>query len=58
MAATFVGRQAGNAVSQRSLLWRYGSVVAHPFVEPFSRGVIAAEPCPRELWREIAPITQ
>jgi len=29
--------------------------VAQPFVEPCSRGVIAAEPCPRELGREIAP---
>jgi EmrB/QacA subfamily drug resistance transporter len=29
--------------------------VAQPFVEPCSRGIIAAEPCPRELGREIAP---
>ena len=29
--------------------------MAQPFVEPCSRGVIAAEPCPRELGREIAP---
>ena len=27
--------------------------MAQPFVEPCSRGVIAAEPCPRELGREI-----
>jgi EmrB/QacA subfamily drug resistance transporter len=31
------------------------SAMAQPFVEPCSRGVIAAEPCPRELEREIAP---
>ena len=29
--------------------------MAQPFVEPCSRGVIAAEPCPRELGREISP---
>ena len=29
--------------------------MALPFVEPCSRGVVAAEPCPRELGREIAP---
>lgn len=29
--------------------------MAQPFVEPCSRGVIAAEPCPRQLGREIAP---
>lgn len=29
--------------------------MAQPFVEPCNRGVIAAEPCPRELGREIAP---
>jgi EmrB/QacA subfamily drug resistance transporter len=29
--------------------------VAQPFVEPCSRGIIAAEPCPRELGRELAP---
>jgi EmrB/QacA subfamily drug resistance transporter len=29
--------------------------VAQPFAEPCSRGVIAAEPCPREQGREIAP---
>lgn len=29
--------------------------MAQPFVEPCSRGVIAAEPCPRELGGEIAP---
>jgi EmrB/QacA subfamily drug resistance transporter len=29
--------------------------MAQPLVEPCSRGVIAAEPCPRELGREIAP---
>ena len=29
--------------------------MAQPFVEPCSRGVAAAEPCPRELGREIAP---
>ena len=29
--------------------------MAQPFVEPCSRGIIAAEPCPRELGREIAP---
>jgi EmrB/QacA subfamily drug resistance transporter len=29
--------------------------MAQPFVEPCSRGLIAAEPCPRELGREIAP---
>lgn len=29
--------------------------MAQPFVEPCSRGVIAAEPCPRELGHEIPP---
>ena len=29
--------------------------MAQPFVEPCSRGLIAAQPCPRELGREIAP---
>jgi EmrB/QacA subfamily drug resistance transporter len=29
--------------------------MAQPFVEPCARGVIAAEPCPRLLGREIAP---
>jgi EmrB/QacA subfamily drug resistance transporter len=29
--------------------------MAQPFAEPCSRGVIAAEPCPRELGGEIAP---
>jgi EmrB/QacA subfamily drug resistance transporter len=29
--------------------------LAQPFVEPCSRGIIAAEPCPRELGREIEP---
>lgn len=29
--------------------------MAQPFAEPCSRGLIAAEPCPRELGREIAP---
>jgi EmrB/QacA subfamily drug resistance transporter len=29
--------------------------MAQPFVEPCSRGVIDAEPCPRELGREILP---
>ena len=29
--------------------------MAQPFLEPCNRGVIAAEPCPRELGREIAP---
>jgi len=29
--------------------------MAQPFLEPSSRGLIAAEPCPRELGREIAP---
>src|SRR5690242_290954 len=29
--------------------------MAQPFVEPCSRGIIAAEPCPRELGREISP---
>src|SRR5262245_50017135 len=29
--------------------------LAQPLVEPCSRGVIAAEPCPRELGREIPP---
>ena len=29
--------------------------MAQPFVEPCSSGVIAAEPCPRELGREIPP---
>ena len=29
--------------------------MAQPFVEPCSRGIIAAQPCPRELGREIAP---
>src|SRR6266513_4728643 len=26
--------------------------MAQPFVEPCSRGIVAAEPCPRELGRE------
>jgi EmrB/QacA subfamily drug resistance transporter len=29
--------------------------MAQPFVEPCSRGIIAAQPCPRELGREVAP---
>ena len=29
--------------------------MAQPFVEPCSRGVIDAQPCPRELCREISP---
>ena len=29
--------------------------MAQPFAEPCSRGIIIAEPCPRELGREIAP---
>ena len=29
--------------------------MAQPLVEPCSRGIIAAEPCPRELGREIPP---
>src|SRR5262245_66682213 len=29
--------------------------LAQPLVEPCSRGIIAAEPCPRELGREIPP---
>ena len=29
--------------------------MAQPFIEPCSRGVIEAEPCPRELGREIPP---
>src|SRR5499427_3291334 len=29
--------------------------MAQPFVEPCDRGIIAAEPCPRELGGEIAP---
>lgn len=29
--------------------------MAQPFAEPCSRGIIGAEPCPRELGREIAP---
>lgn len=29
--------------------------MAQPFIEPCSRGVIAAEPCPRELGREVPP---
>jgi EmrB/QacA subfamily drug resistance transporter len=29
--------------------------MAHPLVEPCSRGVVAAEACPRELGREIPP---
>jgi EmrB/QacA subfamily drug resistance transporter len=29
--------------------------MAQPFVEPCDRGIIAAEPCPRALRREIAP---
>jgi EmrB/QacA subfamily drug resistance transporter len=29
--------------------------MAQPFVEPCSRGIIEAEPCPRELGREISP---
>src|SRR5262245_66060839 len=32
-----------------------GETVAQPFVEPCSRGIIAAEPCPRELGRETSP---
>ena len=30
-------------------------VMAQPFVEPCSRGIIDAQPCPRELGREISP---
>jgi MFS family permease len=29
--------------------------MAQPFVEPCSTGIITAEPCPRELGREISP---
>jgi len=29
--------------------------MSQPFVEPCSRGIIAAEPCPRELGRELSP---
>ncbi|MGC1790695.1 MAG: MFS transporter, partial [Pseudolabrys sp.] len=29
--------------------------MAQPFVEPCDRGIIAAEPCPREIGREVAP---
>jgi hypothetical protein len=29
--------------------------MAQPFVEPCNRGIIAAQPCPRVLGREIAP---
>ena len=29
--------------------------MAQPFAEPCARGIIAAQPCPRELGREIAP---
>jgi hypothetical protein len=29
--------------------------MAQPFVEPCSRGIVAAEPCPRELGREVSP---
>jgi EmrB/QacA subfamily drug resistance transporter len=29
--------------------------MAQPFVEPCSRGIIGAQPCPRELGREVAP---
>ena len=29
--------------------------MALPFAEPCGRGIIAAQPCPRELGREIAP---
>lgn len=29
--------------------------MAQPFVEPCNRGIIEAEPCPRELGREISP---
>ena len=29
--------------------------MAQPFVEPCDRGIIAAQPCPRELGRELAP---
>src|SRR5215475_10468501 len=29
--------------------------MAQPFVEPCDRGIIAAEVCPREIGREIAP---
>ncbi len=29
--------------------------MAQPFIEPCSRGIIAAQPCPRALGREIAP---
>jgi EmrB/QacA subfamily drug resistance transporter len=30
-------------------------VMAQPFVQPCDRGIIAAQPCPREIGREIAP---
>ena len=29
--------------------------MAHPLAEPCSRGIVAAEPCPRKLGREITP---
>ena len=28
--------------------------MAQPFIEPCSRGIIEAEPCPRELGREVS----
>src|SRR4051812_44059914 len=34
-------------------LW--GHTMAQPFAEPCSRGLISAEPCPRELGRETTP---
>jgi hypothetical protein len=41
----------GHQIRARSL----GATVAQPFVEPCHRGIIAAEPCPRELRREFLP---
>ena len=40
------------SLSGRSISLR-GAVMAQPFVDPCARGVINAEPCPRELGREL-----
>jgi EmrB/QacA subfamily drug resistance transporter len=47
--------QAKNSICRSTHACYPYVLMAQPFVEPCSRGIIAAEPCPRELGREIAP---
>ncbi len=47
--------EAQSRVIARSLPAIHDAGMAQPFVEPCDRGIIAAEPCPREIGREIDP---